>query len=287
MREEGVVPPGLCLKAAVTAQAGIVKAVTGVPLEVNGGAVAGLVGDGQGLLSLLRAGDGAEAKDIPAVLGGVGHLRAVEGDALEMVIPEGDAETVLAVNLVLGHIGGDLRGGGVHRQVIGAEVGDIARPVGDLGIDDAGLIVRQGHGLAGIGPELIGNIAYLVGGIALIRHQILHRHGVELGVIAGVVNAVIGSLDGEPGAGGEEQAEGDGVQEVLPPVVFIDDDLAGGRAQVLEGSAVGDAAQGANRQRKVAVRYLAVVGAGIATVARRPLRTLWVWATTCTSPLSV
>ena len=53
-REEGVVPPGLCLKAAVTAQAGIVKAVTGVPLEVNGGAVAGLVGDGQGLLSLLR-----------------------------------------------------------------------------------------------------------------------------------------------------------------------------------------------------------------------------------------
>lgn len=70
MREEGVVPPGLCLKAAVTAQAGIVKAVTGVPLEVNGGAVAGLVGDGQGLLSLLRAGDGAEAEDIPAVLGG-------------------------------------------------------------------------------------------------------------------------------------------------------------------------------------------------------------------------
>ena len=63
-----------------------------------------------------------------------------------MVIPEGDAETVLAVNLVLGHIGGDLRGGGVHRQVIGAEIGDIARPVGDLGIDDAGLIVRQGHG---------------------------------------------------------------------------------------------------------------------------------------------
>ena len=270
MREEGVVPPGLCLKAAVTAQAGIVKAVTGVPLEVNGGAVAGLVGDGQGLLSLLRAGDGAEAEDIPAVLGGVGHFRAVEGDALEMVIPEGDAETVLAVNLVLGHIGGDLRGGGVHRQVIGAEVGDIARPVGDLGIDDAGLIVRQGHGLAGIGPELVGKIAHLVGGIALIRHQILHRHGVELGVIAGVVNAVIGSLDGEPGAGGEEQAEGDGVQEVLPPVVFIDDDLAGGRAQVLEGSAVGDAAQGANRQRKVAVRHLAVVGAGIAaaTVAR-------------------
>mgnify|MGYP001355433348 FL=1 len=50
----------------------------------------------------------------------------------------------------------------------------------------------------------MGKIAYLVGGIALIRHQILHRHGVELGVIAGVVNAVIGSLDGEPGAGGEE-----------------------------------------------------------------------------------
>ena len=248
-------------KTAITAGKGLlVDLVLGMAGDIHRQGVARLVGHDH---SLLHAGGGPEPELAFAVQA---LLLAVHGDLVDVLVA--DLQVGLIAEIIVpavGHVLDD-REGGVQLKALGAGIGHIAGVVGELGIDDILVIAGDRKGLV-IFIEDAALHALLV--LRLDAEEVLDLHRVLGLVIArlGVAVVLRGDLDGDLLL--KEQAEGNGVQQGLPPGAVLDLDLACGGNGVRQIVAVLAVAEGADGLLEVAglpLVYAAVMGAGVAAL---------------------
>ena len=227
--------------------------------DIHRQGVARLVGHDHGLL---LAG-GPEPELAVAVQG---LLPAVHGDLVDVLVT--DLQVCLIAEIIVPAVGHvlDHREGGVQLEALAAGIGHIAGVVGELGIDDILVIAGELKGLA-----IFIEDAFLQALLSqrLDGEEVLDLHRVLRLVIArlGVAVVVRGDLDGDFFL--KEQAEGNGVQQGLPPGAVLDLDLACGGGGVRHIVAVLAAAEGADSLLEIAglaVVYAAVMRAGIAAL---------------------
>ena len=227
--------------------------------DIHRQGVARLVGHDHGLL---LAG-GPEPELAVAVQG---LLPAVHGDLVDVLVT--DLQVCLIAEIIVPAVGHilDHREGGVQLEALAAGIGHIAGVVGELGIDDILVIAGELKGLV-----IFIEDAFLQALLSqrLDGEEVLDLHRVLRLVIArlGVAVVVRGDLDGDFLL--KEQAEGNGVQQGLPPGAVLDLDLACGGGGVRHIVAVLAAAEGADSLLEIAglpVVFAAVMGAGVAAL---------------------